>query len=150
MTGLLWFALAAILLFACATDCKSCEVYNFTWWIGGAAALLLLAEGRGNILAVNIAQLLFYIALQLLFFSRMYGKADCYAFSVCAVAEMAVGMQLMEYLFHMLIAFVFLAIVQGVKHNIADNGNLKHPVPFLPYITLAFWTLLWYHVNVRT
>lgn len=112
--------------------------------------MLLLAGNRNNISVMNIVQLLFYIALQLLFFSRMYGKADCYAFSVCAVAETALGMQLMEYLFHMLTAFILLAIVQGVKHNIADNGNLKHPVPFLPYITLAFWTLLWYHVNVRT
>lgn len=149
MTELLWLVLAASLLFACATDCKSCEVYNFTWWIGGAAALLLLAGERDNVSAANIVQLLCYIALQLLFFSRMYGKADCYAFSVCAVAEAAAGMQLKEYLVHMLIAFVFLALVQGVKHNIADNGNLKRPVPFLPYITLAFWTLLWYHVTVR-
>ena len=150
MTELLWFVLAASLLFACATDCKSCEVYNFTWWIGGAAALLLLAGDRDNISATNMVQLLFYIALQLFFFSKMYGKADCYAFSVCAVAETAAGMHLMEYLFHMLIAFAFLALVQGGKRNIARNGNLKHPVPFLPYITLAFWTLLWYHVNVRT
>lgn len=150
MTELLWFVLAASLLFACATDCKSCEVYNFTWWIGGAAALLLLAGNRDNISAMNLIQLLFFIALQLLFFSKMYGRADCYAFSVCAVAETAVGMLLAEYLFHMLIAFAFLAIVQGVRCNIARNGNLKRPVPFLPYIMLAFWTLLWYHVNVRT
>lgn len=150
MTELLWLVLVASLLFACVTDCKSCEVYNFTWWMGGAAALLLLAGDRNNISASNLLQLLFFIALQLLFFSKMYGKADCYAFSVCAVAETVLGMQLVEYLFHMLLAFAFLALVQGGRHNIARNGNLKCPVPFLPYITLAFWTLLWYHVNVRT
>lgn len=149
MREILWLILTGCLVFACVTDCRSCEVYNFTWWIGGAAAGLLLLTGGREFGLSDIAELVFFIVLQLFGFSKMYGRADCYAFSVCAVAGAAVGMTLMGYLLQMLLAFAFLAVLQGACGNIGRDGNLIKPVPFLPYITLAFWTLLWYHGTVR-
>lgn len=148
MNGALWCVLAGCLLFACITDCRTCEVYNITWWVAGGAASLLLWNGKSGIEAGCLLELGFFILLQQKLFSRMYGRADCHAFSVCAVAEAAAGLSLTGYLLHMLLAFTLLAFVQGLRHNIGRKGNLRRPVPFLPYITLAFCALLWYSVTV--
>lgn len=148
MSGALWFTVAACLLFACITDLKSREVYNITWWISGAAAAaLLLGEGE-RLQPSLLPELGLFILLQLKLFSKMYGRADCYAFSVCAVAEAAAGLPFGGYLLHMLLSFLLLALVQALRRNIGKNGNLRRPVAFLPYITLAFWALLWYSVTV--
>lgn len=148
MTEVLWGTIAACLLFACVTDCRSCEVYNFTWWIAGGAAGILLLWGGGQPDGVQLLELGVFILLQLKLFPKMYGRADCYAFSVCAVAEAAAGLSLAGYFLHMLLSFLFLAFVQALRHNIGSKGRLREPVPFLPYITLAFWALLWYSVTV--
>ncbi|MCM1191540.1 MAG: hypothetical protein NC123_09265 [Butyrivibrio sp.] len=145
---MLWGMIAVCLLFACMTDCRSREVYNVTWWAAGAAAILLLLEERHRLDIRFCAELAFFIALQLTLFTKMYGRADCYAFSVCAVAEAAAGLSLAGYFIHMLLSFILLAFVQALRHNIGRGGNLRRPVPFLPYITLAFWALLWYSVTV--
>ena len=47
-------------------------------------------------------------------------------------------MGMFGYLMHMMLAVLALFIVQLPKRNIAKNGNLKQPVAFLPYISLAF------------
>lgn len=148
MTEALWGIIAACLLFACITDCRSREVYNVTWWAAGAAAAVLLFGGRRRPDGVLLLELGVFILLQLKLFPKMYGRADCYAFSVCAVAEAAAGLSMTEYFLHMLLSFLFLAFVQALRHNIGNGGKLRHPVPFLPYITLAFWSLLWYSVTV--
>ncbi len=145
MRELFWITIMACLLFACVTDCKTCQVYNVTWWISGGAAVLLLVGRESRLTIGVISELFVFIVLQLIFFSKMYGRADCYAFSVCAIAEASEGMGLGEYLLHMLWAFLLLAFVQGICHNIDKTGNLRKPVPFLPYITLAFCALLWYY-----
>lgn len=148
MREALWCVIAACLLSACITDLRTCQVYNITWWISGAAATALLFGERGVLEPRSLLELGIFILLQLTLFPKMYGRADCYAFSVCAVAEAAAGMSLTGYLFHMLLSFLLLAFVQAFRHNIGRGGNLRHPVPFLPYITLAFWALLWYSVTV--
>lgn len=109
--------------------------------------MLLLAE-KDRLDMNFLLELGFFIILQLSLFPKMYGRADCYAFSVCAVAEAAAGLSLAGYFLHMLLSFIFLAFVQALRHNIGKGGNLRRPVPFLPYITLAFWALLWYSVTV--
>lgn len=147
MTEALWGIIAVCLLFACITDCRSREVYNVTWWAAGAAAAALLLRG-GRPDGVLFLELGVFILLQLKLFPKLYGRADCYAFSVCAVAETAAGLSMTGYFLHMLLSFLFLAFVQALRHNIGSGGRLRHPVPFLPYITLAFWSLLWYSVTV--
>lgn len=139
MTAALWGILWCSLLYGCATDIKSQRVYNFTWWFGGLAAGGLLWESlcTGQPAAV-LWHLTGYMALQIGLFSRMYGRADCYAFCVCAIAEASLGMGFPDYLVLMLLALLLLFPVQLWRHNIAKNGNLRQPVAFLPYISLAF------------
>lgn len=129
------------LLLACITDCATCQVYRFVWWISGGAALLLLNTG-GLPDGERLWGLLLFCLLQLIFFSHMYGKGDCHAFCVCAAVEAAAGMGFAGFLIHMLSSFALLAVVQGAKGNINRRGNLKHPVPFLPYITFSFLGIL--------
>ncbi len=148
MMGAFWGIFAACLVFACITDCRSREVYNITWWVAGAAAAVLLLGGRRRPDGILLLELGGFILLQLKLFPKMYGRADCYAFSVCAVAEAAAGFSLTGYFLHMVLSFLFLAFVQALRHNIGSGGKLLRPVPFLPYITLAFWSLLWYSVTV--
>lgn len=148
MREALWCVIAVCLLSACITDLRTCQVYNITWWISGAAAAVLLFWERAGFAPRFLLELGFFILLQLTLFPKMYGRADCYAFSVCAVAEAAAGISLTGYLLHMLLSFLLLAFVQAFRHNIGRGGNLRRPVPFLPYITLAFWAMLWYSGTV--
>lgn len=139
MTAALWVILWCSLLYGCITDMKSRMVYNFTWWLGGLAAGGLLWkslwEGLPEAVLWNLSV---FMTVQLVLFCRMYGRADCYAFCVCAIAEASLGMRLSDYLVHILLALSLLFPVQLLKRNIAKNGNLKQPVAFLPYIILAF------------
>ena len=139
MTAALWGILWCSLLYGCITDIKSQLVYNYTWWIGGLAAggLLWRSLSAGQQAAV-LWHLAACMALQLVLFSRMYGRADCYAFCVCAIAETALGMGFHDHLILMLISLFLLFPVQLLRGNIAKDGNLRQPVAFLPYISLAF------------
>ncbi len=149
---------AGCLCFACLTDSRCCLVYEFTWWIAGGAAVLLMLEryAPGDIgwnvpyigVIRNLTELCLFIVLQELFFSRFYGRADCHAFVICGLVECALGLGMMGYLFHMLWAFLCLAVVQLFRGNIGMRGNLKQPVAFLPYITFSFWVLLFWEKNV--
>ena len=140
----LWAVTGGCLLLACITDGLICQVYNFTWWIGLAGVLPLLwqrlqravsgGEGFGLLYS-----LLFFCLLQLLFFARTYGRADCYAFCICAGAEAAVGIGLQGFLLHMLLAYFLLFVVQLFRGNVGKGGNLKQSVAFVPYIAAAFW-----------
>ncbi len=150
--------MAGCLLFACMTDVQSCEVYEFTWWIGDIAGLVLLCGqmsadvGEGALQEDSLwrqaVQLLCYILLQELVFGRAYGRADCHAFVLCAMAGSALGLSMTDYLLHMLLAFGGLAVVQAFRGNIARDGNLRQPVAFLPYITFSFWVLLFLEKSV--
>lgn len=126
------------LLSACIMDIESQMIYNYVWWLAWAAAGVYLCWKGGNM----DWELFAFILLQEVFFSGFYGRADCHAFVACAVVERALGMGMKEYLIHMLLAYVFLAIVQSMRRNIERNGNLKKPIPFLPYITISFWVLI--------
>lgn len=137
MSAVLWAVIAGCFLFACVMDCRTCEVYNITWWVSGTAAVLLMFLGDWEYARI-LPQLCFFCLIQLLVFTRMYGRADCYAFCVCAMAEASAGKGLFEFLLQMLLAISVLAVVQIFRGNVDARGKLKQPVPFLPYITLAF------------
>ena len=150
---LLLSVLAGCLLFACMTDCKTCMVFQFTWWMAGIVGGVLLFRSFTKDCIVlwsgelqreqRLLSLLLYILLQEVIFCRAYGRADCHAVGICAIVENAFGMNLLGYLIHMLLAFGGLAITQAFRHNINRKGNLKQPVAFLPYITISFWVLLY-------
>jgi ABC-type transport system involved in cytochrome c biogenesis permease subunit len=129
------------LLWACATDRRSFEVYNLVWMISGAAAAVLLSA-NGRMQGETLLSVAIFALLQLAVFSRMYGRADCYAFCVCALTEAAEGLGFTEYVLHMAAAFGLLAVVQLCRGNINRHGNLKEPVAFIPYITVSFGLIL--------
>ena len=124
------------LLAAWVMDVETHMIYDFVWWISGSAAFLLLVfSENARIVRWDITV---FIVLQQLVFGRLYGRADCHAFSVCALVEGAFGMTMQDYLMHMLIALCILTVVQLAKSNVTGDGRLKEPVPFLPYIAVSF------------
>lgn len=143
------------LLFACITDAKKCVVFQFTWWMAGIILGMWMVnqsvqyERMDHIInlrmqiAWKLWELLVYILLQEFFFARMYGRADCHGFALCAVAEYLCGINMWGYVYHMAIALGILGVVQIHRRNVNRKGNLKQSVPFLPYITVAFWVLLY-------
>lgn len=144
---ILWAVLGGCLLLACITDSLICQVYNFTWWIALAAVLPLWCSrqepGAGMAIWLeNQIWLMFFVGLQLFLGGRIYGRADGYAFCICAVAEAAAGMSLTGVLIQMLSAYTLLFMVQAIRRNINKRGNLFSKVPFLPYITVSFWLVL--------
>lgn len=139
------------LLLACVTDLAICQVHNFVWWIAGSAGGLLffirlrrVPEGYGHL----VSELTVFCIIQLVFFGRLYGRADCYAFCVCAVMEAALGIGLKGFLVHMLFSLGLLAVKQAICRNIGHDGNLRRPVPFLPYITAGMYLVLFLQ-NIR-
>lgn len=143
---LLLSVIGGCLILACVTDLVLCQVYNFIWWIALAAAAVLFwrslyipkIEAKEEILIA----LLLFLLLQFTVFGRTYGKADSYAFCVCAVTEATRGIKLAGFLSHMLLAYALLFLVQTIHGNLNKRGNLKKSVPFLPYITITFWVLM--------
>lgn len=131
--------LGGCLLTASIMDWWEQMVYRFVWWIGGAAGGMFLV--KAGISPQTICSIIGFWLLQKLIFARLYGRADCYAFCVSALAMAALGGGFADYVTHMFLVFVGLTAVQMMRGNIARNGNLKKAVPLLPYITIAFW--LW-------
>lgn len=157
ITEITYLALfAGCMLFACITDSKRCVVFQFTWWVAAAILGLWFLEKnvRNGCAILMISQdasmiseacgLLLYALLQELLFSRMYGRADCHGFVLCGVAEYLCGINMSGYVYHMAIAWGMLGVVQIGRKNVNRKGNLKQPVAFLPYITVAFW--LWLYI----
>lgn len=134
--------LVGALLFACVTDVKSCEVYQFTWWIAGVADVLMWIYEGGPVISVSGLAFLCFLLLQECVFSRCYGRADCHAYVVCAAVGCVLGMDLPWYFLHMVIAFLLLTVVQAFRRNIGRRGSLKRSVAFIPYITVSFWILI--------
>lgn len=132
--------LAAYLLLASVMDLQICMVYDFLsvfGFIGGVWVLWRIQPRKEQLIA-----LFFFWILQYFFFMKMYGKADGIAFCICALFESCYGVGMLTYLLHMLAAYCVLGVIQGLKHNINKQGNLKQPVPFLPYITGTVWFFL--------
>lgn len=133
------------LLLACITDIAMCQVHNFVWWVSGAAALALLGYRWRTEGASALWELLLFAVVQLLLCKKLYGRADCYAFCVCAAAAAGRGVGLEGFLAHMIFTYAVLIPVQAVGKNIAFGGRLKKPVPFLPYLTAGYYFLLFFH-----
>mgnify|MGYP001030229491 CR=1 FL=1 len=126
------------LLLASVTDIAICQVYNFVWWPVWAAAVPFLSEMPGT----AVCALALFVLLQFVVFGPLYGRADCYGFCACAAAGASSGMGLWGFLTQMFLAWLLLLTVQVWRGNVDKGGNLKRPVPFLPYINVSFWLAL--------
>lgn len=141
VTELLLGCFAGSLLAAAVMDLWEQMVYRFVWWIAGgvAAVLLSMQFGRGEAAEGIAVQLALYIILQQAVFAHFYGRADCHAFSVCAVCMAALGMDFSDFTVHMVLTFAGLTTVALASGNVTCGGRLKRPVPLVPYIVTAFW-----------
>lgn len=129
------------LLFACITDYTQCQVYCFIWWIAGSVVIVWLAVMMSKGEQIPWLELVVFCIIQELLFSKLYGKADCHAFCVCAVMYALLEKGMLCYLLHMALSLLLLTCVQWRRGNITRSANLKIPVPFIPYIVLAFLLL---------
>ena len=126
-------------LVASIQDIQSREVYDFLHVTALPAGLVFVVTEPSD---EKLISLVVFVAVQMGIFMRMYGAGDGLAFLVCAVFESRFGRGMLTYLLHMGTAYILLGIVQGFKHNINKRGNLRKPVPFLPYITVSVWLFL--------
>lgn len=134
---LLLGAMSGCLLFACVTDILTNKVYDFIWWV--AAGVEIAAYILHPISLWKLVCLAIFFIIQELLFAKLYGRADCHAFCICAVMESIFGMDITGFFLHMILSFAILIAIQYFRENIGKNGRLKIPVPFMPYITFAFW-----------
>lgn len=116
------------------------QISDILHYIGLTGALLLLVDNLPH--QQIMWELILYVAIQYLIFARMYGMADVVGFVLCALFVAATGRGIEAYVGHMVIAFGLLALAQGVRRNIAPNGNLKHPVALFPYILIGFLLII--------
>ena len=133
---LLLSVVVGCLLLASLTDAATCRVYNFVWWPAGAAALALFGCGGPEgfwLLIRTVPEMLIFCTVQIRLFGKLYGRADCYAFCVCAAAEAGLGMKFGDFL------------IQACRKNISRKGQLKEPVAFVPYITAGFYLTIIFH-----
>ena len=141
---ILWNIFAGCLLAAVVMDWWEQMVYRFVWWAAGAVAGLLLLERicYDTDQLERMMLLVLFVLMQELFFARFYGRADCHAFCVCAAMLAVRGLGFRDYLMHMALVFGGLTLIQMIRGNIAGNGQLRIPVPLVPYIAAAFWFLI--------
>lgn len=131
---LLFGVVSGCFLFATIMDLKVQKVYHFVWWIAGGAALTIWYMRNGE----HLLWILAFGFLQRTLFKRFYGKADGHAFSVCGVLMVAFEGTAKDIWCHMILSYGLLILVQLCKGNIESKGKLKKPVPFIPYIWIAF------------
>ena len=135
--GILRGLFEGALVLAAFCDYCTYDIYDFVYLPAlGSGIVMMFRCGD-----VAIKDLVIFLILQGVLFSRMYGISDCIAFSVCAIWIAALGGTLPDFLIHMLLTVILCAVVQGLNRNINKQGNLKKGVAFIPYIAASM--VLW-------
>ncbi len=137
--GIGYLFLSVYLTVCAVTDRQTCMVYDFLQLPAAAAGAVMglmcpLPPESGAVLIV-------FALLQYLVFMRLYGKGDGMAFQICSLYIVSGGGDLEKLLLHMAAAFGLLGSLQLIRGNLNKRGNLKFPVPFIPYIA---GTVLWF------
>lgn len=136
---MVYLILAVYLTVCVITDRQTRMVYDFLQFPAAAAgAVLCLLR---PLPASGGVALICFALMQYFLFMRLYGRGDGMAFQVCSLYIIGAGDSLEALLLHMAAAFSVLGIVQLIRGNVNRKGNLKTPVPFLPYIACS---LLWF------
>ena len=129
---------AACLTAASAEDIITRKAADIIWWIFAPACLLLLPVFLDEPEVWDFLECLFAVFIQEHIMSRFYGRADSHAFSCCAIFLLFIGAGLEGHILHMFLSLIFLTVHQKLRHNIGNRGKLISPVPFIPYISIAF------------
>ena len=137
--GIGYLVLAVYLAVCTVTDRQTCMVYDFLQLPAAAAGGVMAL--RGCLPPECGAGLIAFALLQYLVFMRLYGKGDGMAFQICSLYIVSGGGRFESLLLHMAMAFGLLGIIQLFRGNLNKRGNLKLPVPFLPYIAC---TVRWF------
>lgn len=124
------------LMAAAYSDRQIKQAYDFYFYIAGVSGIITMLVAEVSIRDC-IGDIVIFILLQWLLFRRMYGPADCFAFSVCALFFAAWRQDMLGLLYLMALTFIILTPVQLIKKNVNKKGNLKEPVALIPYITVA-------------
>ncbi len=137
---LAWLVIHIFFLCCGVTDHQTCQVYDIFQYPGILLSAYLLWNSPHH-LWVGVSLILFAL-LQYFVFMRMYGKGDGMVLLTAAVAEASLGYDISVYLLHMIVAYLLLGLVQGIKGNIGRKGKLARPVAFVPYIVVGFWIIV--------
>ena len=135
------FSLITVILclaLASAEDILTKKVADVIWWICAPVCLLILPVSMSCPGFWDFLECLFAIFIQEHIMCRFYGRADSHAFSCCAVFLIFLGSGLEGHIYHMFISLILLSVHQKLRHNIGNRGKLISPVPFIPYISIAF------------
>ena len=135
------YLILAVYLTVCViTDRKTCKIYDFLQ-LPASMAGAILCMARPLPAGAGVGLILFAL-LQYFLFGRMYGQGDVMAFQVCSLYIIGAGGDFQTLLLHMALSFAMLGVIQLFRKNIDRRGNLKTPVPFLPYIACSLpWFL---------
>lgn len=135
------YLILAVYLTVCViTDRKTCKIYDFLQ-LPASMAGAILCMARPLPAGAGVGLILFAL-LQYFLFGRMYGQGDVMAFQVCSLYIIGEGGDFQVLLLHMALSFAILGVIQLFRKNIDRRGNLKTPVPFLPYIACSLpWFL---------
>lgn len=125
---------------ACITDIQWHFAYNYIWYIiVGLCVVQCILNGSNLQINDELFWLIIYLAAQLKLFAPMYGRADGYCFGCCGLIMYTLNAGLDNYVRHYIYTFVLLTVVQLLRRNINNRGNLINEVPLIPYITLALF-----------
>ena len=116
------------------TDYYTKQVYDLLQLV--ACMVIMTCVLQEQVATVQGAELLIFAFVQGVVFKNMYGEADVMGFLICALSMVERGIFI--WTCHMGISFLLLGVLQGVKGNIGASGNLKRPVAFFPYMTVAY------------
>lgn len=135
-----YLILAVYLTVCVVTDRKTCKIYDFLQ-LPASIAGAILCMARPLPAGAGLGLILFAL-LQYFLFGRLYGQGDVMAFQVCSLYIIGEGGDFQTLLLHMALSFAILGVIQLFRKNIDRRGNLKTPVPFLPYIACSLpWFL---------
>ncbi|MDE6673681.1 MAG: hypothetical protein K2K19_02545 [Acetatifactor sp.] len=137
---IIYLVLAVYLTVCVITDRQTCKVYDCLQLpaavFGAALCLLRPVPVSGGTALIGFALLQYFL------FMRLYGRGDGMAFQICSLYVIGAGGGPQTLLLHMAASFALLGIVQLMRGNINRKGNLKIPVPFLPYIAFSLLCFL--------
>ena len=132
----------AVYFVVCSTmDSMLCMVNNFMQYIGAAGGgILVLHQLPRKEIGIS---LLAFALVQYVLFRKMYGSADVMAFLICALYLAGRNKNIEDYLLHMTVCYLLLAVVQGARGNITEKGQLEKPVALYPYISASFLLIIY-------